>query len=93
MKKAQIIKAIQLKSDIHSIKEITTLLNSFIEVITEELKNGGTIEILKFLSIKMKLVKGRSGNLDGNIWKTEDRILPKVSLSKVFKEATQNENK
>ena len=93
MKKAQIINAIQLKNDTHSIKEITTLLNSFVEVITEELKNGGTIEILKFLSIKMKLVKGRSGNLDGIEWKTEDRILPKVSLSKVFKEATENECK
>jgi len=93
MKKAQIIKAIQLKNDTHSIKEITTLLNSFVEVITEELKNGGTIEILKFLTIKMKLVKGRSGNLDGIEWQTEDRILPKVSLSKVFKEATENECK
>jgi len=93
MKKAQIINAIQLKNDTHSIKEITTLLNSLIEVITEELKNGGTIEILKFLSIKMKLVKGRSGNLDGIEWKTEDRILPKVILSKVFKEATQNESR
>ena len=93
MKKAQIINAIQLKNDTHSIKEITTLLNSLIEVITEELKNGGTIEILKFLTIKMKLVKGRSGNLDGIEWQTEDRILPKVSLSKVFKEATENECK
>ena len=93
MKKAQIIKAIQLKSDTHTIKEITTLLNNLIEVITEELKNGGTIEILKFLTIKMKLSKGRSGNLAGIEWKTEDRILPKVSLSKVFKEATQNECK
>jgi len=93
MKKAQIIKAIQLKSDTHTIKEITTLLNNLIEVITEELKNGGIIEILKFLTIKMKLSKGRSGNLDGIEWKTEDRILPKVSLSKVFKEATENECK
>ena len=93
MKKAQIIKAIQLKNDTYSLKEITNLFNNFIEVVIEELKNGGTIEIIKFLSIKMKFVKGRSGNLDGIDWKTEDRILPKVSLSKVFKEATQNERK
>ena len=93
MKKAQIINAIQLKNDTHSIKEITTLLNSLIEVITEELKNGGTIEILKFLSIKMKLVKGRSGEMLGAKWQSEDRILPKVTVSKAFKEATQNESR
>jgi len=41
----------------------------------------------------MKPVKGRSGDINGIKWQTEDRILPKVSISKVFKEATQNENK
>jgi len=93
MRKAQIIKAIQSKSDTHSLKEITNLFNIFLEVVTEELKNGGTIEIYKFLSIKMKLVKGRSGEMIGIKWKSEDKILPKVTISKVFKEATQNESK
>ena len=93
MKKAQIINAIQLKSDTNSVKEITNLFNSFIEVVTEELKNGGTIEIHKFLTIKMKLVKGRSGDMNGIKWQTEDRILPKVTVSKSFKEATENECK
>jgi nucleoid DNA-binding protein len=93
MKKAQIIKAIQLKSDTHTIKEITNLFNIFIDTVTEELKNGGTIEIYKFLSIKMKPVRGRSGDINGVKWQTEDKILPKVSLSKAFKEATQNESK
>ena len=93
MKKAQIIQAIQLKNDTHSIKDITTLFNSFLEVITEELKNGGTVEIHKFLTIKMKLVTGRSGDMNGIKWQTEDRILPKVTVSKAFKEATENESK
>jgi len=93
MRKAQIIKAIQMKNNTHSVKEITNLFNSFIEVVTEELKNGGTIEIYRFLSIKMKLVKGRSGEMFGIKWQSKDRTQPKVTISKVFKEATQNESK
>jgi len=93
MRKAQIIKAIQSKSDTHSLKEITNLFNIFLEVVTEELKNGGTIEIYRFLSIKMKLVKGRSGEMFGIKWQSKDRTQPKVTISKVFKEATQNESK
>ena len=93
MKKVQIIKAIQMKSDTHSIQEITNLFNSFLEVITDELKNGGTVEIHKFLTIKMKLVKGRSGEMLGVKWQSKDRILPKVTVSKAFKEATENESK
>ena len=90
--KTQIIKEINEKIDTQSIKSITEVVNTLIEVITETLADNQAVNIQGFLSIQNKLVKGRTGEFNGVKWETKDRLMPKVKLSSKFKEAVQNEN-
>ena len=91
--KTQIIKEINEKIDTQSIKSITEVVNTLIEVITETLADNQAVNIQGFLSIENKLVKGRTGEFNGIAYKTDDRLVPKIKLSKSFiDKVAQNEN-
>lgn len=60
MYKKDLVKAISAKTG-STIKDVDTFLNTFIEVVTEELKNSGTIVMTGFGSFKTVKTKERTG--------------------------------
>ena len=91
--KTQIIKEISNKIDTQSIKSITEVVNTLIEVITEILADNQAVNIQGFLSIENKLLKGRSGKFNNVEFSTKSRLVPKPKLSKSFiDKVAQNES-
>jgi len=90
MNKTEIIKAIYSKVEGQSIKSITKIIDSMVEVITAELKANNKVSFQGFLTIENRLIKGRSGELAGRKWKTIDRLIPKARLMYKFKKEVQN---
>ena len=60
MYKKDLVKAISAKTG-STIKDVDTFLNTFIEVVTEELKNSGTVVMTGFGSFKTIKTKERAG--------------------------------
>ena len=92
--KTQIIKLVADKIEKQSLKEVSNVVNTLIEVITETLAdNNQAVNIQGFITIENKLVKGRIGNFNNIAYKTYDRLVPKIKLSKSFiDKVAQNEN-
>ena len=93
MNKKEIVKKISNKIDTQSIKSITEVVNTLIEVITEILADNQSVNIQGFIAIENKLVKGRTGEFNNVAYKTADRLKAKPKLSKSFiDKVAQNEN-
>ena len=91
--KTQIIKEINEKIGTQSIKGITEVVNTLIDVITETLADNQAVNIQGFITIQNKLVKGRTGEFNGVAYQTADRLTAKPKLSKSFiDKVAQNEN-
>ena len=90
MNKTEIVKAIHNKVEGQTLQKITKIIDTMVEVITAELKANNKVSFQGFLTIENRLIKGRSGNLSGNIWNTIDRLIPKAKLMDKFKKEVQN---
>ena len=90
MNKTEIIKALNKQIEGQTVKSISLVIDTLLELITSELKANNTISFRGFLTIENRLVKGRSGDLAGHKWQTKDRLVPKAILREKFKKEVQN---
>lgn len=77
-----------------TIKDVTAFAKMYEAKIIEatqqlEIIDGKSekLALSDFLTFEKKIVKGKSGEMNGKSWSTEDKVAPKVKLSKVFKDA------
>ncbi len=92
MNKTEIIRATNSKVEGQTIKSITKIFDTMVEIITAELKANNKISFQSFLTIENRLIKGRSGELAGHKWNTTDRLIPKATLREKFKKEITNGN-
>ena len=92
MNKTEIVRAINSKVKGQTLQKINDILEAMVEIITAELKANNKVSFQGFLMIENRLIKGRSGEIAGNKWKTNDRLIPKAKLREKFKEEIKNGN-
>lgn len=90
MNKTQLTKALNNQIEGQTIKSLTLIIDTVIELITAELKANNKVSFQNFLIIENVKVKGRSGDFNGVAWQTKDRLIPRARLMKKFKEEVQN---
>lgn len=59
--------------------EAESIMKDVVEVLATKCVNGG-VSFKGVFTIKHKLQKGRSGNMNGKEWKTEDRTTLKITV-------------
>ena len=90
MNKTQIVKLVAEKIETQSVKSISEVLNTFVEVITELLADNQAVNIQGFITIENKLVKGRTGEFNNVEFSTQSRLVPKARLTKSFRSKISN---
>lgn len=76
-----------------SIKDMTAIAKMYEQKIIEATKQLEIVDgkseklaLSDFLTFEKKVVKSRSGEMNGVSWSTEDTIAPKVKFAKKFKD-------
>jgi nucleoid DNA-binding protein len=93
MNKTEIVKAVNSQVQGQTLKSVLEIIDTVIEVITAELKANNKVSFQGFLTIENRLIKGRSGELAGHKWQTNDRLIPKVKIMKKFQKEIQDAQK
>lgn len=62
-----------------SLAEAQSIMQDAVAVITDKCKEGG-VSFKGQFTIKQKVQKGRSGNMNGKAWKTEDKNTLAISV-------------
>lgn len=63
-------------------KEADSIMKDVVDVICDQIADKGGISFRGLFTLKKKLIKGRSGNMNGHEWKTEDSYKLSVSTGK-----------
>ena len=53
--------------------EAQSIFNDVVEALTDKIVSDGGVALKGVMTIKQKTQKGRSGNMNGHEWKTEDK--------------------
>lgn len=88
MNKTELVNAIAEKTGIEKNK-VGTVVNEFFNVVTDELKSGGSVQIVGFGSFEVVKKAAREGRnpLTGETMKIAARKAPKFKAGKSLKEA------
>ncbi len=85
MNKTELIRTVAEQAGVSN-KEALTVVNALLNVIGEELKNGGSVSITGFGTFDTKKVEGREGTFRGFAYHTDDHRSPVFTAGKTLKE-------
>jgi len=87
MNKSELIAKVAEKSGATK-TAVGEMLDSLVETIEQEVKSGGSVELVGFGKFERVLLKGKEGKVPGTdkTYKTEDKFVPKFKVGKKFKD-------
>ena len=88
LNKTKMIKIVNEQIETQTIKSITEVVNTLLEVIMTSLENNERVNFVGIFSIDTVFVKSRSGVMfkDKIPFTTKDRYVPRVKVGKLLKE-------